>query len=102
MSDMQSRATTPTSCVPGGLHLAPRRQDAEALPWVRWDGGKFRVALSTCTLCRVGVMYELGTVGGSDRIRRTGLTSGAAYVTVPSTRVVTMARWAALLAGQAI
>jgi hypothetical protein len=94
--------TATTSCVPGALHVSPRRHDVEALPWVRWDGGRFRVSLSTCTLCRVGVMYELGTVGGSDRIRRTGLTSGRVHVTVPSTRVVTMARWAALLAGQAI
>ncbi len=95
-------STELTSCVPGSLHLAPRRQNAEVLPWVRWDGGRFRVSLSTCTLCKVGVMYELGTVGGSDRIRRTGLTSGRVHVTVPSTRAATMARWNALLAGQAI
>lgn len=99
MSDTPDRATSGPCSV--GIHLRAQAPRTVKLEWMRAGGAQMRVYESTCHVHLI--MYELGSVGGVLRIRRTirGETSSQ-QLTPAAPRKQTEEWWVALLSGKVV
>lgn len=84
------------------IHIPPARPDAVPLEWTAYDGSPFRSRDASCMLCSPDLIYELGTIGGALRIRRTEVTARKVRITPAQTRQkVAWGWWLGLRSGTA-